>query len=138
MKPFSKLKNQIENLFEPSLKIEFCCNSYPMKTKTGYAHNSIPRFYVKLNKEIIWDYPKDFKSEPYTEYAENNGISALVREYIDTPVSELLSKKFNDEYKLTDIFKAADRRLGKDSLLRLDRINSVTVCRILSWTTRQQ
>jgi len=130
MKPFSKLKNQIENLFEPSLKIEFCCNSYPMKTKTGYAHNSIPRFYVKLNKEIIWDYPKDFKNEPYTEYAEN-GISALVREYIDTPVSDLLSKKFNDEYGLTDIFKAADRRLGKESLLWWGRVNSATACSIL-------
>jgi len=82
MKRFSKLKKQIESLFEPSLKLEFCCNAYPMKTKTGYAHNSIPRFYVKLNKDIIWDYPKDFKSEPYHEYAENNGISSLVREYI--------------------------------------------------------
>ena len=68
-----------------------------------------------------------------------------MREYIDTPVNELLEKQFSGEYKkfglgmngtkgfirvwdaqsdlavvesLTDLFKAADRRIGKDKLVQ--------------------
>lgn len=149
MKPFSKLKKQIENLFDPELKMEFCCSAYPMRPKNGYATRSIPRFYVKLGKEIIWDYHKDFEVDSRSsEWCENNGISALVREYIDTPVDELLCKEFSGEYKhfgdivtyrndpkgekvkfvlnksddnvvvsLTDLFRAADRRISNNKLL---------------------
>ncbi len=138
MKPFSKLKKQIENLFDPVLKMQFCCSAYPMRSKTGYASNSIPRFYLKLDKGIIWDFPKDFavKDIGYGVWANNNGISELVREYIDTPLAELLYKDFESEkkeywyhtkatgmeemhfpYNLTDLFKAADRRIGKANLV---------------------
>jgi hypothetical protein len=132
MKRFSKLKKQIENLFEPDLNMEFCCNSYPMRSRTGYAHNSIPRFYIKLGKEIIWDYPKNksAKKEEYGYWASNNGISALVRNYIDTPVEELLNKDFKSD--LTDLFKAADRRLGKGNLVRWAiLLSNPVVCKIL-------
>ena len=134
-RPFSKLKKQIENLFDPALDMEFCCSAYPMRAKTGYAQNSITRFYVRLGKDIIWDYQKDFavKDIDYGLWSRDNGISDLVREYIDTPVAELLDKDFEGEnkayslfnymtekhsevsvsYGLTDLFKAADRRLGK-------------------------
>ena len=137
LRPFSKLKNQIENLFAPELKMKFCCSAYPMRSKTGYASNFIPRFYLKMDKEIIWDFPKDFavKDIGYGMWANNNGISDLVREYIDTPLKELLYKDFESEkkeywaytkqgevelsfpYNLTDLFKAADRRIGKATLV---------------------
>ena len=58
LRPFSKLKKQIENLYDPALEMQFCCSAFPMRG--GRANNSIPRFYVKLGKEVIWDYPKDF------------------------------------------------------------------------------
>ena len=128
LRPFSKLKKQIESLFDPELKMRFCCSAFPMRTH-GRAYNSIPRFYLKMGKEILWDYPKDFavKDIPYGYWAAGNGISELVRDYIDTPVSELLDKEFAGEkweysaseeidYKLTDLFKAADRRIGKKKL----------------------
>jgi len=130
MKPFSKLKKQIDNLFLPELKMEFCCYSYPMKSRRG---NNIPRFCIKMNKEIIWDCPKDFniKNNDIYEWSGNNKITELVRDYIDTPLDKLLSSKFDKdrwnlnngiieadvEYKLTEIFKAADRRLGKAKLI---------------------
>ena len=146
MSRFSKLKKQIDNLFDPVLKMEFCCNAYTMRTK-GYARNTVPRFYVKLGKEIIWDYPKDFKDSErcYAYWNSDNGISALIREYIDTPVDELLHKDFSGEYKkfglrhtdeegfqkvwneksdpdvvvsLTDLFKVADRRIGKKKAMK--------------------
>ena len=101
-KPFSKLKKQIDNLFDPSLGIEFCCNSFPMRSSRG--DNSIPRFYLKMGKEIIWDYPKQFavKDINYGWWAGNNGISELVRDYIDTPASELPDKVFAGEIKEYD------------------------------------
>ena len=137
-KPFSKLKKKIENLFDDKLGMEFCCISYPIRGQWGHS-NSVPRFYVKLGKEIIWDFPKDFpmKKIDFGYWSRTNGITALVREYIDTPVNELLTKKFtgdkqtfseymgkNDrvydvDYKLTELFLAADRRLGMDNLLEL-------------------
>jgi hypothetical protein len=89
-----------------------------------------------MDGEAIWDYPKDFevKNMNYAHWANDNGINDLVREYMDTPFDELLHKKFESETKyydttycgcpsvtinhnLTDIFKAADRRLGKKNLL---------------------
>ena len=135
---FSKLKKQIENLFDPALKLQFCCIAYPMRTQ--WANNHIPRFYVELGKEIIWDFPKDFpdvKQLHWAYWSRSNGIVDLVREYIDTPVDQLLEKKFKGDtqyfiaqylwenrqetckahYRLTDILKAADRRLGKEKLM---------------------
>ena len=136
-RPFSKLKKRIESLFDEKLDMKFCCVSYPVHGQWG-QHNSIPRFYLKLGKEIIWDFPKDFeiKDLPFYYWAESNGITNLIREYIDTPASELLKKNFECEtidfssflnseehsgnyciyYKITPLFKAADRRLGKDKL----------------------
>ena len=116
--------------------MQFCCIAYPMRTQ--WANNHITRFYIKLGKEIIWDFPKDFdmKKAHWALWARINGIVDLVKEYIDTPVAEILVKKFKGDkyelvvqylyennqetvkinYQLTDIFKAADRRLGKENL----------------------
>lgn len=44
----------------------------------------------------------------------------MIREYIDTPVNELFDKIFeNDKWGLTDILKAADKRLGKNKLIQI-------------------
>src|ERR1035437_4140105 len=135
MKSFSKFKKQIDNLFVSELEMEFCCYSYPMRSQRGSA--SIPRFCIKLGKEIIWDCPKDFKikGEDIYSWSSYNNICNLIRNYIDTPIGELLYFKFkldgwnpnypfekigeNDDidYHLTEIFKAADRRLGKTKLI---------------------
>lgn len=137
-RPFSKLKKQIENLFVPELKMKVWCISYPVRSQ--YGSSSIPRFYIQLEKEIIWDFPKDFpiKEANYHCWKDQTELSQLIREYIDTPVLELPKKKFalehikrTDQYLwenrqdsydfklgLTDFFKAADRRLGKEKLLK--------------------
>jgi hypothetical protein len=137
IRPFSKLKKIIDGLFEPSLKMGFCCISYPIRGQ--WANNCIPRFYIKLGRETIWDFPKDFVEIKKIGFYmwEVYNISELVREYIDTPVDALLNKKFINEeiristyahkenipdkllinYNLTCLFIAADRRLGRDKLL---------------------
>ena len=90
--------------------------------------------YSSLNtlKEIIFDYPKDFvdkdghvshhhahipQTAEYPYYCDISFISNLIREYIDTPVSDILTRRFeNDYWGLTDIFRAADKRIGKRRL----------------------
>src|SRR4051812_22360205 len=98
MKPFSKLKKQIDNLFAPELKMEFCCYAYPMRSE--YGSTSIPRFCIKLNKEIIWDCPKGFeiKEEFIHAWASSNCICDLVRDYIDAPPEKLFEMIFEKEY----------------------------------------
>ena len=147
MRRFSKLKKQIDGLFDPVLNMEFCCSSYPMRSKTGYATRSLPRFYIKLDGKITWDFPKDFDVENMQHgWISRNGISDLVREYIDTPVDELLHKEFSVGYadhkvatSLTDIFKMADRRFGKKKVAELGSIIAnysspvILVIRLYGW-----
>ena len=151
-RPFSKLKKNIESLFDEKLKMQFCCIVYPMRSQRGST--SMPRYYVKLGKEIIWDFPKDFKYKEMDIYqwSENNDLCNLVRDYIDTPLEKLLNKKFKQdtfkitvqylqertqenvvlEFRLAELFKASDRRLGKEKLLKwATKINNPNVDRIL-------
>ena len=146
MKPWSKLQKQLYLLIDPSIDFQIHCNAYRMKSQCGTT--SLPRYWIVLNKEIIFDYPKDFLSnlipregsrelrttgtstwllnsdltvkDLYPYYTEVQNISCVIREYIDTPVNELFDKIFeNDKWGLTDILKAADKRLGKNKLIQI-------------------
>ena len=146
MKPWSKLQKQLYLLIDPSIDFQIHCNAYRMKSQRGTT--SLPRYCIVLNKEIIFDYPKDFLSnlipregsrelrttgtstwllnsdltvkDLYPYYTEVQNISCVIREYIDTPVNELFDKIFeNDKWGLTDILKAADKRLGKNKLIQI-------------------
>ena len=56
--------------------------------------------------------------EAYPYCTDVRLISDLIREYIDTSKHLLVQKQFaKDRWGLTDIFKAADRRLGRNRLL---------------------
>jgi hypothetical protein len=153
MKPFDKLKKELESLFEPVLKMQFCSNDYPVSGKKG-NRISILRFYLKFNEEIIWDFPKDFlvKDFPFHESIDDTRFPELIREYLDTPLEQLLNKEFKLEedgvisqyidsadqeiiftgYRLTELFKAADSRLGEDELRNWARkLNNPTVNKII-------
>ncbi|ETJ99519.1 hypothetical protein HMPREF0378_0482 [Eubacterium nodatum ATCC 33099] len=61
----------------------------------------------------------------YPYYTEVQDISCVIREYIDTPVNELFGKTFEgDKWRLTDILKAADKRLGKNKLIQIKQETS--------------
>jgi len=153
-KPFSKLKKPLEALFVPELKMKFFSNAFTFKNPWG-SMNTIPRFYLVMDKEILWDFPANFevKNVGYGWWADRNNISNLIREYIDTPVEELLNKKFDNEtlfinpnwhptmqkpeieinYHLTELFIAADRRIGKEKLNAFAALkNNPVVDRILN------
>ena len=141
---WSKLKKKLENLFEPTLNIEFNCSSYPVRSQWG--GNSIPRFYMQIDKEIIWDFPRDFelRNIQFSWWASFNKITDLVQEYIETPVDQLLTTNFKYEtliiedkwflhiygeryevnYRLTELFIAADRRIGKQKRIGFAALKS--------------
>ena len=53
----------------------------------------------------------------YPYVTEISLISDIIREYIDTPLADLLSHDFEaDDLGITDILKVSDRRIGKRRL----------------------
>jgi len=140
MKRWSKLQKQLYNLRAPEIDFQIHCSVYSMRSRRG--NTDIPRYWITLNKEIIWDYPKDFINSPspnrenplhYPYGTDISDISSLFREYIDTPKDELFGKHFeNDYWGLINILRAADRRLGSRRLHELKKkIKNKAAVRVL-------
>jgi hypothetical protein len=127
MKPWSKLQRDLYNIVDEKIKFQIHCVAYRMDSQRGSTN--LPRYWITLNKETIWDYPKDFVkydgTKNYTDEKINTypygsdvpDISNLIREYIDTPKELIYEKHFeNDKWGLINILKATDRRIGKRRL----------------------
>ena len=129
MKRWSKLQKQLYELLDESIDFKLHCAVYRMQSRRGST--DLPRYFITLAGEIIFDYPKDFvlksggvkslaggaltKIYPYGN--DISDIGELIREYIDTPKDELFKKHFDaDEWGLANILKAADKRIGKRRL----------------------
>ena len=145
MKNWSKLQKELYLIIDPKIDFQIHCVAYPMRSR--YGNTALPRYWITLGKEIIFDYPSQFvladgtvrnydpdgihQNYPYTTDVPD--ISNLIREYIDTPVSEIVSKHFESDYwGLANILRAADRRIGQrrlDSLRR--RIKNQAAQKIL-------
>jgi len=121
---FSKLKKRIESFFATGLEMKIYCTVYHNSKCLGMDQ---PRIWITLNDEIIFDFIKDFLElkipDPNYEdgrpvyYSDIEGISSIIHEYIETPVDKLFVHVFDkDLWGLTDILKAADRRIGKQRL----------------------
>ena len=57
---WSKLQSRLYNLIEPSVNFQIHCALYEMNSNDGYHSLKLPRYFITINKEIIFDYPKDF------------------------------------------------------------------------------
>lgn len=122
-RPWSKLRKKLYNLISDDINFQIQCVVYTMNS--NYGRTGMPRYYITIDKDIIWDYPKDFISketddETIKDYPHISGVSAisnLIEEYVNTGSDELIEKVFeNDLWNLTDILKAVDRRVGKRRL----------------------
>jgi hypothetical protein len=80
---------------------------------------------VRLGKEDIWNFPKQFIHNR-TAYPDGGNqysygvsdINIILREYLDTPKDKLLEKEFERDYfGITNIIKAADRRIGLKKII---------------------
>jgi hypothetical protein len=97
----------------------------------------LPRYWITLDKETIWDYPKNFLTQVMSDSSEDrkitladcypygsdvSNISKFLDEYINSAKVALLEKHFeNDRWGLANILKAADRRIGERRLSKLRR-----------------
>jgi len=122
-RPWSKLQKRLYNLISDDINLQIQCVVYKMNS--NYGNTGLPRYFITLDKDIIWDYPSDFRTDKtgneiikdYPHINDISTISDLIEEYINTGNDELSEKVFeNDLWNLTDILKAADRRMGKRRL----------------------
>ena len=129
MKRWSKLAKRLYEIVDESIDFRLHCTVYRMQSRRGST--DLPRYFITLAGEIIFDYPKDFalKSGGVKSLAQGaltkiypygndiSDIGELIREYIDTLKEELFAKHFGaDEWGLVNILKAADKRIGKRRL----------------------
>ncbi|GMO41193.1 MAG: hypothetical protein Pg6C_01960 [Treponemataceae bacterium] len=130
MKPWSKLQRDLYKIIDEKIKFQIHCVAYRMDSQRGSTN--LPRYWVTLGKETVWDYPKDFvkedgtknyldkKVDSYPYGSDVPDISDLLREYIETPREIIYEKHFkNDKWGLINILKSADKRIGKRRLIEL-------------------
>ena len=119
MAAWSKLQKSLYLIVSDKVDFQIHCSVYRMKSQRG--NTDLPRYWITVGKDIVFDYPKQFindeGNENYPYITQISDISDLIREYIDCPVGSLPEKHFeNDLWGLTDILKAVDRRFGKEKL----------------------
>lgn len=134
---WSKLQRRIDEIFDSNIRLQFHCAVYRIP---GHVDTVCPRYFLMLNGEIIWDWPRDYMAalnseKIYLVYRESaSDISDLIAEYLNADRKTTLGLR--DEWGILDIFRAADRRIGRrqwDGLL--ENINprvSNAVVRIIS------
>ena len=137
-KRWSKLQSRLYNLIEPTTKFQIHCALYEMNSNDGYHTLKLPRYFITIDKEIIFDYPKDcdmtwkWGVNAYPWDTDISVISQLIEDYIQCPKSELMNSFEDDRWGLTDIFRVCDRRIGKRKLCELrDTITNETLLRII-------
>lgn len=98
-------------LVDPKLEFQIHCVAYRMCSQWGST--DLPRYWITLDKETIFDYTKQFIHSDgpdensriayealsiYPYSSETSEISNMLREYLDTPSSELMTKKFEGDH----------------------------------------
>ena len=107
---------------DPAVEFQIHCALYEMNSNDGYHGNKLPRYFITIGKEIVFDYPKDFDTtyrygfNSYPWDTDIQDISNLIEQYIQRPESELMNPLEEDRWGLTDILRACDRRIGKRRL----------------------
>ncbi len=131
MKHWSTLQSALYRVIDSEISFQIHCCAYNIGESVP-----IPRFWVTIEKQIIWDFPKDFmeerkrNNEHWYFYDVATKLSCLIKEYVDCPVEELLTHEFDDKFKLIPILQVCDRRIGKRRLKTMLQDEKYTT---LSW-----
>lgn len=124
-KRWSKLQSRLYNLMDESINFQIHCALYEMNSNDGYHGSKLPRYFITIEKEIIWDYPKDFDTaqkygfNSYPWDTDISTISDVIEEYIQRPYEEIMDEFEKDKWGITDILRVCDRRIGKRRLQKL-------------------
>ena len=137
-KRWSKLQSRLYNLMDLEIDFQIHCALYEMNSNDGYHGCKLPRYFITIGKEIVFDYPKNFDTTEkygFNSYPWDTDISAIsnmIEEYIQCPESELLNDFENDKWGITDILRACDRRIGKRRLNKIkDGITNEALLKIV-------
>ena len=129
---WSRLKSLVEALFVPELRLRLHCTGIRDEARKD-SHAAVSRgiFQARLGREVIWDFPGQFVDHDDGYSATN--LTQLLRDYLETPKAELLSRSFADDpHGLADVLRLADRRIGLRRLReRYGRDDRVFVRRLL-------
>lgn len=121
-KRWSKLQTRLYNLMDPSIDFQLHCALYEMNSNDGYHSNKLPRYFITVGKEIVFDYPKDFDTtrnygrNSYPWDTEISDISNMIEAYIQRPEETLMQPFEGDVWGLTELLRVCDRRIGKRRL----------------------
>jgi len=114
---WSKLQKELYKLVDDKIDLQLQCRVYRMQSQWGSTN--LPRYWITLGKDIIWDYPKNFNHKLYPYATDISNISNLIRNYIDTPKNDLIRMEL-DQWGLVEILIASDRRIGIKRLAGLN------------------
>lgn len=119
---WSKLQKKLYNLMDESVDFQIHCAVYEMNSTDGWHGNKLPRYFVTIGKEIVFDWPKNFDTtkrygrNSYPWDCDMSDISNVIEEYIQRPKDKLMEPFEKDEWGITDILRVCDRRIGKRRL----------------------
>lgn len=111
---WSKLQRRIHAIFDPNIRLQFHCAIYRIP---GHVDTVCPRYFLMLNGEIIWDWPRDYTEglnheEVYLVYRSSaSSLSNFIAEYLNADRKTAIGLR--DEWGILDILRAADRRIGR-------------------------
>lgn len=138
-RPWSKLQRDMYKLLDPKLDLQIQCRV----TKTGMSNHDGKvawdiSYWVTLGKgedqEVLFDSGESAKRDEHVKYLYQKferiqNLSQVIRDYIETPRDEFITKKFDgDKWGFVNILRCADRRIGKrskDGLLALILTDSI-------------
>ena len=112
-------------MIDKEINFQIHCVLYERKSNNGWHGSKLPRYFITVDKNIVWDYPKEFdttKKYGFNSYPWDTDISKIsdvLEEYIQRPVTELFNDFENDRWGITDILRVCDRRVGKRRLYEL-------------------
>lgn len=118
-----KLKKRLEDIMAPNLNISF--NFSPLRKKANRSEITLRFFQVKLDDEIIWQFPKDTNQVIDENFIY--GQSKFDNQYINIefPIQSIIAylnlpkeKLFNYEDKvgIAETLKVCDKRIGYNRL----------------------
>lgn len=124
-KRWSKLQSRLYNLMDKKAEIQIHCALYEMNSNDGYHGNKLPRYFITIGKDVVFDYPKQFDTtlkygwNSYPWDCDISDISDVIEAYIECPENELMQPFTDDKWGITDILRACDRRIGKRRLIQM-------------------
>ena len=113
MRNWSKLQSKLYQIMIDDFQIHVTI--YKQNSLTASRNNKLPRYWITVGKDIVFDYPRLCDNPYYFSWdSDMSSISSVIEEYILCPKEELLAYKSSlDFYGIVDILKVCDKRIGK-------------------------